>query len=32
MVHGGDIKTDIKSEALQGVIEKHIPSRVPING
>ena len=32
MVHGGDIKTGIKSEALQGAIEKQIPNRVPSNG
>ncbi len=32
MVHGGDIKTGVKSESLQGAIEKHIPNRVPING
>ena len=32
MVHGGDIKTGIASEALQGAIKKHIPNRVPING
>ena len=32
MVHGGDIKIGIKSEALQGAIEKHIPNRVAING
>ena len=32
MVHGDDNKTGIKSEALQGAIEKHIPNRVPIDG
>ena len=32
MVHGGDNKIGVKSEALYGAIEKHIPNRVPING